>query len=245
MPKRKLRSNTNEAASNKRQATDMATIEPLNTKSDSPEVTPTSEATSRKIAKCLSLTQDRLNMDTTDFMGLLPAAEREYAEKVLRVHKVYHKAAQVLLPFAAEALAIVDEIERIDRVIHKAYFIYQTSFEKTENRVVERRFVEAALKAPEKDLSFLLSKKRALRRDTTDTVDSVTQVKDDIADILEEEGGAKKELLSLQELVSAFFTAEGMLNCRVKTFNTDREVLADASPTFAWVRTLDHLNYGG
>ncbi|OCT51376.1 hypothetical protein CLCR_09033 [Cladophialophora carrionii] len=243
MPKRKLKSVPNEEAWNEQQAAETVTTEPMNKASDSFEETPTSAATSRKIAKCLSLTQECLDIDTTDFMRLLPAAEREHAEKVLKVQKVYRANTRSLLTFAGEVLRLVDEIEHIDRAIHRAYFIYKASIEKTENRAVGRRFIEEALGDPKQDFFSVANSISDLRMDSRDAVNSINEVKDDLEDISEEEGGAKNDLLDLQEFVSAFFKAKEMLNRRIEKFNADMDVLVRALPFDVYVRELDALNY--
>ncbi|ETI22632.1 hypothetical protein G647_06708 [Cladophialophora carrionii CBS 160.54] len=187
--------------------------------------------------------QERLGIDTTDFMRLLPAAEREHVEKVHKVQKVYYGATPGLLKLAGEVLSVVDEIERIDRAIHKAYFICKAIMEETENRVVGRLFLDEAFNGSNEDLSSVINSIYELRTDSRDAVNSIDGVKDDLAEILEEEGGAKKDLLNLQEFVSVFFKAKEMLVCRIEKFNADREVLVRALPFDVYVRDLDALSY--
>jgi hypothetical protein len=234
MPKRKLTSISNEAASNKRQATGDGTVtEGTDAASTPSEMDPHSNI--RQLARCLPSLEVNLIFDSQVIWAMTPEAERNSDTTKYAAQILYRGAVLDLLPLAGKAMSLLDKIRQSSHAIHKACLTRQIIMERTENELVGRRFLEQSLGSPRSLVSSVSSSIGELCDDSKRSLDTVTEVKDDIARILEEKDATAQildgkdeennDLLELQELLSVFFKTIEMLARRADRYDADMDAL--------------------
>jgi hypothetical protein len=226
MPKRKLTSISNEAASNKRQATGDSTVtEEVGVASTPSEMDSNITDSLHKFARCFLSFQDGVISGLEKFLDEIDSQETGFIRRRMKAQNLYRKAVLVLLPLAGTALHLADAIRQPDHAIHEACLVYQIIMARTENELVRRRFMEQSLVSPRSLVSSVSSSIGKLCDEAKPSLVTITEVEYDIAQILEKEEG-NNDLLELQELLSAFFKAKEMLARRVQKFDADMDALA-------------------